>query len=120
MRTHPAIMLGCLAVWLLPGTLAAQALPFEGKWARRAALCRADPGQASEENPLPIVLTQRRLVAAAMVCEFTSVLPGGLSFRVEADCLAGDAHGHEFFTFARLGGFLQWSWGGRTESFVSC
>jgi hypothetical protein len=97
----------------------AQTLPFEGKWALRTDRCAVAAG--STEPGQPIVLTAQRLVAAPfMTCDFTSVLPGGMSFRVEAACDAGGQKGHEFFTFAVLSGHLYWSWGDKTQSFERC
>jgi hypothetical protein len=55
-----------------------------------------------------------------MACEFKSVLPGGISYRVEASCDASGQKSDEFFTFAVLSGRLYWSWGGRTADFDRC
>jgi hypothetical protein len=119
MRIHPAIVFAFSPAWVLPAP-AAEPLPFEGKWALRAEWCQSHPGPPSEERPQPIMLTARRLVTDVMACEFTSVLPGGVSFRVEADCIAGAERGHEFFGFARIGDRLHWSWAGQTGTFVPC
>jgi hypothetical protein len=98
---------------------AAQTLPFEGKWALQADRCNIAPG--STQPSQPITLTAKRLVAAPfMSCDFTSVLPGGISFRVEAACDANGEKGHEFFTFAVLNGRLYWSWGDKTQEFERC
>jgi hypothetical protein len=94
---------------------AAQPLPFEGKWAMKAEWCEAKDGQ-----PPPIRLTARRLDAIIMTCDFTSVLPGGASHRVEADCVAGKDRGQEFFGFAKLDDRLYWSWDSHTEGYVRC
>jgi len=92
----------------------ADSLPFEGRWTKQGETCVA--GQ-----PAPLVLTAKRLEArTVMNCDFTSVLPGGISFRVEADCEASGQKGHEFFTFAVLSGRLYWSWGGQTGGFDRC
>jgi hypothetical protein len=112
---HPRAFPFFLATALSAVTAAAQPLPFEGKWAMKAELCQAGEGQ-----PPPVHLTARRLDSPTMSCEFSSVLPGGVSYRVAADCTAGKERGHEFFTFAKLGDLLYWSWGTRTEGFVRC
>jgi len=111
----PAFALGALI-----GTgAAAQTLPFEGRWALRLDRCATaasptEPGQ-------PITLSAKRLVAAPfMTCEFTSVLPGGASFRVEATCDGAGEKGDEFCTFAVLDGRLYWSWAGKTQAFERC
>ncbi len=104
---------------LFGGSAVAQTLPFEGKWALRADRCAVAAG--STEPGQAIVLTAKRLVAAPfMTCDFTSVLPGGVAFRVDAACDAADQKGHEFFTFAVLGGRLYWSWGDKTQGFERC
>ena len=113
MSLHPRAHFFLLATLLPAGTAVAQPLPFEGKWAMKAELC-----QTRDSQPPPVHLTARRLDSPFMTCEFNSVLPGGASFRVEAECTAGKDRGHEFFTFAKLGDLLYWSWGTRTEGFV--
>lgn len=110
---HPRTLSLLLATALPAGTAAAQPLPFEGKWAMKAELCQARDGQ-----PPPVHLSARQLDSPFITCEFSSVLPGGASFRIEAECTAGKDRGREFFTFAKLGDLLYWSWGTRTEGFV--
>jgi len=98
---------------------AADTLPFEGRWATQSQSCASDAG--STGGTLPITVTASRLeVPPLMVCDFTSVLPGGISFRVEAACEVEGQHGNEFFTFAVLAGRLYWSWGGKTVGFERC
>jgi hypothetical protein len=104
---------------LFAGGAVAQTLPFEGKWAVQQDRCALASG--SSEPGQPITLTAKRLVAAPfMTCDFTSVLPGGVSFRVEAACDAAGQKGAEFFTFAVLSGRLYWSWGGKEQGFERC
>ena len=55
-----------------------------------------------------------------MTCDFTSVLPGGISFRVEAACDTNGEKGNEFFTFAVMDGRLYWSGAGKTQGFERC
>jgi hypothetical protein len=108
-----------LAAFVFVGSAAAQTLPFEGKWALHLDRCAiaaspTEPGQ-------PITLTAKRLVAPpVMTCDFTSVQPGGVSFRVQAACDARGQKGDEFFTFAVLNGRLFWSWGEKTQTFDRC
>ncbi|MBM3548258.1 MAG: hypothetical protein FJX54_15015 [Alphaproteobacteria bacterium] len=107
-------LLSLLAL-LSVGQAMAQPLPFEGRWAMKLEWCVAKDGQ-----PPPIRLTAKRLDAIVMTCDFTSVLPGGVSHRVEADCVAGKDRGREFFGFAKLDDRLYWNWGSRTEGYVRC
>ena len=106
-------------ITVMGGSAFAQTLPFEGKWALRLDKCAAS---ASPTGPgQPIVLTAKRLVAAPfMTCDFTSVLPGGISFRVEAACDTNGEKGNEFFTFAVMDGRLYWSGAGKTQGFERC
>ena len=48
------------------------------------------------------------------------MLPGGVSWRIEAECVDGEEKSHEFFTFAMLDGLMHWSWAGRTVTFHRC
>ena len=101
-----------LALWA--GSAGADPLPFEGKWIREGEACAG--GQAT-----PLVLNAKRLDATGLMsCDFTSVLPGGIAFRVEADCESGGHMGHEFFTFAVLSGRLYWGWDGQSKTFERC
>jgi hypothetical protein len=100
------------------GHAIADTLPFEGKWARTKNACGSG---VTGDGGAPITLSARRLVAQPlMICEFKSVLPGGISYRVEASCDANGQQGEEFFTFAVLAERLYWSWGGRTATFERC
>jgi hypothetical protein len=100
---------------------AAQTLPFEGKWALRLETCGNAAGTSPAGPDAPITLTAKCLVAPPfMTCDFKSVLPGGISFRVEAACEAAGQKGDEFFTFAVLGARLYWSWAGKTQAFERC
>ena len=101
-----------LTAVLSAGTAAAEMLPFEGNWAQRIDLCVTIDA--------PITLTARRLASSVMTCEFTSVLPGGMSYRIEAACEALGLRGDEFFTFAVLNGRLYWTWAGETGIFERC
>jgi hypothetical protein len=96
----------------------ADTLPFEGKWARQGEPCTA-AGAGGDSAPL--VITATRLEATGfMTCDLTSVLPGGMSFRVEARCESNGEKGSEFFTFAVLSERLYWSWAGKTGTFERC
>ena len=107
-----------LALLLGGGQARADALPFEGKWATRREACA---GAQPADGGAPVTITAERLAAPPfMSCAFTSVLPGGTSFRIEASCAAGGQKGDEFFTFAVLAGRLYWSWGGKTGIFDRC
>jgi hypothetical protein len=100
------------------GHARADTLPFEGKWARQPEACEGAP---SAGRGVPITITAERLIAPPfMSCEFTSVLPGGISFRIAASCDASGQRSEEFFTFAVLSGRLYWSWGGKTGVFDRC
>jgi len=97
---------------------AAQTLPFEGRWTTHVENCSLQP---PPEAGAPVTITAARLVAPPMMtCDFTSVLPGGMSFRIEATCAALGQIGHEFFTFAVLDQRLHWTWGERTGIFDRC
>jgi hypothetical protein len=102
----PKLLAG-LSLLAVPGTgAAADTLPFEGKWARQGASCGAPAGAG---DGAPIVVTASSLSASPfMTCTFKSVLPGGISYRVEASCDASGEKGEEFFTFAVLSGRLYW------------
>ncbi len=119
MRRFAFTLVG-LVFWLAPDAASAQTLPFEGKWARRAELCAPTSVPPSEERPAPFTLSALGLTSTIMTCEFTSVLPGGLSFRVEANCIAGTERLREFFIFAVIGEWLHWGWDKGTASFVRC
>lgn len=113
-------LLAALAVALLSPPVTAQTLPFEGRWAMQAAWCTSTPpGQ-----PAPVRLTRQKLDAGQFTCDFPSVLPGGVMWRVEADCTfkteKGTERGREFFGFSVIDGLLHWSWGDRTETFRRC
>ena len=98
---------------------AAEALPFDGKWATDLANC----GLAAPdgERHAPITISASQLIApGVMTCDFTSVLPGGMSYRVEATCEAIGQRGIELFTLAVLDGRLYWTWGGKTGTFDRC
>ena len=97
---------------------AAQPLSFEGRWAQQSAWCTSLPSG----RPAPVVLTRQRLASPAMTCDFTSVKPGGVMWRVEADCVVTETkeRGSDFFGFAVLDGLLHWSWGDRTVTFHRC
>jgi hypothetical protein len=102
---------------LLGSSAAAETLPFEGNWATSLERC----GKSATGPGVPIALTAKRLVVAPFItCDFTSVLPGGMSFRVEAACDAAGQKSHEFFTFAVLAGRLYWSWGEKTQDYERC
>ena len=106
---------------VLNSSAAAQTLPFEGKWASRLEMCVNDAGTSSPAGGVLITLTARRLVSSVMSCEFRSVLPGGMSYRIEASCQAAlGQRGEEFFTFAVLDGRLHWTWAGKTGIFERC
>jgi len=101
---------------LVAASAVADTLPFEGRWAAKPEAC-AKAGSST----IAITLTAGRLAAPPLMdCEFTSVLPGGVSYRVEATCDAAGKRGAEFFTFAVLAGKLYWTWGGRTMTFERC
>jgi hypothetical protein len=98
---------------------AAEALPFEGKWATHGETCGG--GTSSTDSGTPITVTASRLEALPfMSCDFKSVLPGGMSYRITASCDASGQKGEEFFTFAVLDKRLYWSWGGKTGIFERC
>ncbi len=78
------------------------------------------PGAAKPGEPPPVILTRSTLTSPFMTCTFSSVLPGGVSWRVEADCTDGKAKGHEFFGFAVLSELLHWSWDKQTVTFRRC
>ncbi|MBV9862316.1 MAG: hypothetical protein JO267_09235 [Alphaproteobacteria bacterium] len=109
---------GLLAVTFSGEAASAQTLPFEGRWATDADRC-SPARQAAAKAPITITATSLA-APPAMTCNFTSVLPGGASFRVEATCQAMGRTGHEFFTFAVLGERLYWTWGERTGVFDRC
>ena len=111
------IRLLAIAAVLDSSAVAAQTLPFEGKWARRLEFCANGAGTSSPAAGVLITLTARRLVSSVMNCEFRSVLPGGMSYRIEASCEALGQRGEEFFTFAVLDGQLHWTWAGKTAIF---
>src|SRR3712207_1227008 len=117
-------MTGCLrffviAVMLGASVAAAQSLPFEGRWATRADLCARGRTSPPETGTL-ITLTARQLKSPVMNCRFRSVLPGGMSFRIEASCEALGQRGEEFFTVAVLDRRLHWTWAGKTGIFERC
>ena len=98
----------------------AQPYSFEGKWARKPELCDATT-PPTPERPAPITLARDGFDTPFLKCTFSSVLPGGVSWRVEAECLYdGKDKGHEFFTFAMLDNLMHWSWAGRTVTFYPC
>lgn len=111
-------LLSVLAFLSHASATSAQPLPFEGRWAQQAAWCTAlPPGQ-----PAPVSLTRQKLTSPAMTCDFTSVKPGGVMWRVEADCTITETmeRGSDFFGFTVLDDLLHWSWGDRTVTFRRC
>jgi len=110
--------LSVLAALSLAAPAAAQPLSFEGRWAQQTAWCTSLP----PGRPAPVVLTRQRLTSPAMTCDFTSVKPGGVMWRVEADCVVTETkeRGSDFFGFTVLDGLLHWSWGDRTVTFHRC
>lgn len=113
-------VIAALAVLALIPPAAAQPLAFEGTWAVELAACKA--GNSALDRVPPIVLTKRNVVTHFMTCEFTSVLPGGVSWRVEAECTATDGKdkAKELFGFALIGELLHWSWDKETATFHRC
>jgi hypothetical protein len=109
-----------LAVLALSAPAAAQPLPFEGKWAVELDGCKA--GASVPDRMRPITLTRRKVTTPFMTCDFTSVKPGGASWRVEAACTATATKekGRESFGFALIGDLLHWSWGADTATFRRC
>jgi hypothetical protein len=107
-----------IGLLVAPPEARAQTLPFVGKWSSYPENCTKDGGVA---QGAPVTITADALTAPPLMnCQFASVLPGGASFRVNATCDAQGQTGHEFFTFAVLGGRLYWSWGERTGIFERC
>ena len=95
----------------------ADPLPFEGTWAKNPEAC----GSGKPDDGARITITANRLVASPfMTCDFTSVLPGGISYRIEASCDANGQKGAEFFTFAVMSERLYWSWAEKTATFERC
>jgi hypothetical protein len=108
-----------LALCALPAV--AQSLPrdFSGTWALKREWCRPGP-DAPADQPRPFTLGPGRLKIDDMTCEFISMLPGGIMWRVEADCTAGTAKGKEFFVFSMMDQNLVWGWDTQTAPFTRC
>ncbi len=109
-----------LTAGLLASPVMAQTLSFEGRWAQQVAWC--NPASRPADQPAPVVLTRQKLTSPTMTCDFTSVKPGGVMWRVEADCVIAETkeRGSDFFGFTVLDGLLHWSWGDRTVTFRRC
>ncbi len=114
----PGRVLFAVVLMVAGQAAAADPLPFEGKWSREGDTCN---GSTAGGGAAPIVITAQRLEALPfMTCDFRSVLPGGMSFRVAASCDSNGQKGEEFFTSAVLSERLYWSWGGKTGTFERC
>jgi hypothetical protein len=58
-----------------------------------------------------VVLNRQKLTSPAMNCDSTSVKPGGVTWRAEADCTITETkeRGSDFFGFTVLDCLLHWS-----------
>lgn len=111
-------LLLALVLAVIAAPVSAQPLPFEGRWAQQVAWCTSLP----QGRPAPVTLTDKKLTSPAMTCDFTSVLPGFVMWRIEANCTIVETkeRGSDFFGFTVLDGLLHWSWGDRTVTFHRC